>query len=131
MAVFSPDLPALRSQFDAQAALLDQVAHHAFDTVKQLSELNLRTTRQMVEHGIRLGRALSACTDPLQMGTLAMREIPPAADAWRSWRGSLLNLLAASGATLAHDANDGGWQAARTATGAAAAEDVGAAHNPT
>jgi hypothetical protein len=127
MPAFSPSLPDLRAQFEAQADFLNQVSHHAFDTIKQLSDLNLRSARQMIDNGIRLGRALAACNDPMQMGALAMREFPPAAEGWRSWQGSLMQVLTASGAVLAHDANDGSWQAARGASG----EDVGAAHNPT
>jgi len=129
MPAFYPQLPDLRSQLSAQADFLDQVSHHAFDTVKQLSDLNLRTARQMLDNGSRLARALASCNDPTQMSALTMRELAPAAEGWRSWQGSLLRVLTASGATLAHDANDGGWQAARGA--AAAADDVGAAHNPT
>ena len=131
MPAFAPSLPDLRAQFEAQADFLNQVWRHAFDTMEQLSDLNLRTARQMIDNGIRLGRTLAACNDPLQMSALAMREIPPAAEGWRSWQGSLMRVLTASGATLARDTNDGGWQAARSAAGAAGAEDVGAAHNPT
>ncbi|MFC5480890.1 hypothetical protein [Massilia suwonensis] len=128
----SASLPDLRAQFGAQADFLDQVSHHAFDTARQLGELNVRRIillmRQVVDDGIRIGRALLACNDPLQMGSVALRETQPAAEHLRSWQSLLMSVLASSGATLAHDANDGGWQAARRATGA---EDVGAAHNPT
>ena len=104
MPALAPSLPDLRAQFEAQADFLNQVSHHSFDTIAQLS-------------------------------ALAMREIAPAAEGWRSWQGSLMHVLSASGATLARDTNDGSGQAARSATGAAGgdtgAEDVGAAHNPT
>lgn len=118
----SSSLPDLRTQFGAQVDFLDQVSHHALDTTRQLSELNVRCImallRQIIDDGIRLGRALLACNDPLQAGAIALR----------SWQASLVGVLASSGATLAHDANDGGWQAARRAAGG---EDFGAAHNPT
>jgi hypothetical protein len=128
MDAFSPSLPDLRSQLGAQVDFLDQVAHHAFDTVRQLSELNMRTARQMVDDSLRFGRALAACNDPFQVGTIALRETQPAAEHLQIWHSALMGVLSSSGATLAHDANDGGWQAARRATGG---EDVGAAHNPT
>lgn len=37
-----PDLRAhlLRAQFGAQVDFLEQVSHHAFDTARQLNELN-------------------------------------------------------------------------------------------
>jgi hemerythrin-like domain-containing protein len=119
MPAFPSSFPDLRAQVEAQVDFLSQVARHAVDTIEQLSDLNLRTARQMTGAGIRLGRALAACNDPIQMGALAMREVPPAAEGWRSWQGALMKVLAAGGATLAHDANDGSWQAARNAGGAA------------
>jgi hypothetical protein len=141
MPAFSPSFPDLRSQFpdlrtqlEAQADFLTQVSRHMVDTIRQLSELNLRTARQLTDDGLRLGRALASCNDPFQMSTVAMRETQPAAEHWRSWQSALMGVLTSGGAVLAHDANDGSWQAARGATTAGARagfEDVGAAHNPT
>jgi hypothetical protein len=133
MQAFSLPLPDLRLGLETQVDFLNQVSHHGFDMVKQLSDLNLHMARQLLDDGIRLGRALASCNDPLQMGAVAMREVAPSAEGWRNWHSSLMSVLTASGATLARDANDGGWQAARSAAGAARAgsEDMGAAHNPT
>ena len=130
MPVFPSSFPDLRAHVEAQVDFLSQVSRHAVDTIEQLSDLNLRIARQMTGDGIRLGRALAACSDPMQMGALAMREIPPAAEGWRGWQGALMKVLAASGATLAHDANDGSWQAARSAGSAAHAAGVGSAPAP-
>ena len=126
MPAFSPSLPDLRARLDTQVDFLNQVSHHMLATMKQLSDLNLHMTRQLIDDGIGLGRALAACSDPLQIGSVAMRESQPAAEHWRNWHSSLMSVLTASGATLARDANDGSWQAARPG-----AEDMGAAHNPT
>ncbi|QOL49372.1 phasin family protein [Massilia litorea] len=131
MPAFSPSLPDLRSQLGAQVDFLSQVSHHAIDTARQLSELNVRAARQLVDDGVRLGRALASCDDPFQIGTVAMREASSTAEDWQSWQNSLMGVLSAGTATFAHDANDGSWQAARSVTAGAAAEDVGAAHNPT
>jgi hypothetical protein len=131
MPAFSPSLPDLRSQLGAQVDFLTQISQHAIDTVRQLSELNVRAARQLLDDGVKLGRALASCDDPFQIGTVAMRETQPAAEHWRNWQSSLMGVLSAGGATFAHDANDGGWQAARSAATGTAAEDVGAAHNPT
>jgi hypothetical protein len=150
MPAFSPSFPDLRSQLEAQVDFLTQVASHAVDTARQLSELNVRAARQLIDDGFRLGRALASCNDPFQAGTVALRETQPAAEHWRSWQSSLMGVITSGGATFAHDATDGGWQAARSVTtgvtggstagamaGAASAaaragfEDVGAAHNPT
>jgi hemerythrin-like domain-containing protein len=115
MPAFPSFFPDLRAHIEAQVDFLSQVSRHAVDTVEQLSDLNLRIARQLTGNGVRLGRALAACGNPAQTGALAMREIPSAAEGWRSWQGALMKVLAASGATLAHDANDGSWQAARGA----------------
>ena len=132
MPAFSPSLPDLRSQLGAQVDFLTQVSQHAIDTARQLSELNVRAARQLIDDGLRLGRALASCNDPFQIGTVAMRETQPAAQHWQSWQNSLMGVLSAGGATFAHDANNGSWQAARSAAAARAGyEDVGAAHNPT
>lgn len=132
MPVYSPSLPDLRVQLETQADFLNQVSRHALDTLRQLSELNLRTARQLFEDGLGFARALAACKDPVQVGAVAMREAQPAAEHWRSWHGALLGVLTSGSATLAHDANDGGWNAARSAASTrTGGEDVGAAHNPT
>jgi hypothetical protein len=134
MPAFSPSFPDLRSQLEAQADFVTQVSRHTLDTLRQLSELNVRTARQLIDDGLSLGRALASCNDPFQMSTVAMRETQPAAEHWRSWQSALMGVLTSGGAVLAHDANDGSWQAARGATTAGARagfEDVGAAHNPT
>lgn len=114
---FSPVLPDLRTQLETQVDFLHQVSRHTVDTFKQVSDLNLHMLRQQLDDSVRLGRALASCNDPAQMGAMAMRAIPPAADAWRTWHSSLMSALTASGATLARDANDGSWQAARSAAG--------------
>ena len=113
MPVFSPSLPDLRVRLETQVDFLNQVSHHAIDTVKQLSDLNLHMARQLQGDGIRLGRALASCSDPLQMGSVMMREFPLAAEAWRNWHSSLMSVLTASGATRP------------------GVEDMGAAHNAT
>jgi hypothetical protein len=128
MNAFSLPLPDLRTQLGAQLDFLNQVSHHAFDTIRQLSELNMRTARQMLDDGVKLGQALASCDDPFQMSAIALRETQPAAEHLQIWQSALMGVLTSSGAVLAHDANDGGWQAARRAAGG---EDVGAAHNPT
>ena len=131
MPVHSHSLPDLRVQLETQVDFLNQVSRHAVDTIRQLSELSLRTARQLLDDGMLLGHALAACKDPIQLGSVAMREAQPAAEHWRIWHGALLGVLTSSGATLAHDANDGGWTAARNAASARTGEDAGAAHNPT
>lgn len=128
MQAFPPNSPALRAQLETQVNFFTQLSRHGIDALGQLNELNMQASRQLIDDGIKLGRELAACNDPMQVMTIAMRETQPASEHWRSWQTGVMRVLAASGATLAHDANDGSWQAARHATGAASAAG-GAAHN--
>jgi hypothetical protein len=132
MQAFPPNSPALRAQLETQVNFLTRLARHGIDALGELHELNMQASRQLVEDGMELGRALAACNDPMQMMTIAVRATQPANEHWRSWQSGVMRVLAASGATLAHDTNDGSWQAARRAASAAeGAAPYGAAHNPT
>ena len=124
MQAFTPDSPALRAQLGTQINFLTQLSRHSFDALGQLGTLNVLATRQLLDDSMELGRALAACKNPLQIISVTMRVTQPAAEHWRTWQSGVMRVLASSGATLAHDTNDGGWQAAR---GAAAT----IAHNPT
>lgn len=115
-----PGLPDLRSRLVNQVDFLDRLSRHACDCATRLGELNLRSARQLADDGFKLGRALAACPDPFQLGATALRETQPVAEHLHIWQSALMGMLATSGATFAHDANDGGWQAAR-----------GTAHHPT
>lgn len=132
MQAFPPNSPALRAQLEAQVNFLTQWSRHSLDALGQLGALNVQAARQLTGDGIELGRALAACRDPLQMVPVAMRAAQPAAEHWRTWQSGVMRVLAASGAAFAHDANDGGWQAARGAAGTIdRAGQYGAAHNAT
>ncbi|MFC4932195.1 phasin family protein [Massilia sp. GCM10023247] len=115
MQVTPPNSAALRAQLETQVDFLTQLSRHSVDAFGQLGALNLQAARQLVDDGMELGRALAACRDPFQMISATMRVTQPAAEHWRSWQSGVMRVLAASGATLAHDANDGSWQAARQA----------------
>ena len=115
-----PGLPDLRSRLVNQVDFLDQLSRHACDCAARLGELNLRSARRLADDGFKLGRALAACPDPIQLAATALRETQPVAEHLHIWHSALMGMLATSGATLAHDANDGGWQAAR-----------GTGHHPT
>ena len=132
MQAFPPNSPALRAQLETQVNFFTQLSRHGIDALGQLHELNMQASRQLIDDGMELGRALAACNDPMQMMTIAMRGTQPANEHWRSWQAGVMRVLAASSATLAHDTNDGSWQAARgAATAAEGAAQYGAAHNPT
>ncbi|MET0980791.1 MAG: phasin family protein [Telluria sp.] len=132
MQVFPPNSPALHTQLESQINFFTQLSRHSFDALGQLGTLNVQAARQLIDDGMELGRALAACKDPLQFIPVTMRVTQPAAEHWRSWQNDVMRVLASSGAALAHDANDGGWQAARGAASTLdRADQFGAARNPT
>lgn len=132
MQTFPSNSPALHAQLETQLNYLTQVSRHSFDALGQLGTLNVQAARQLIDDSMELGRALAACKDPLQLFPATMRAVQPAAEHWRAWQTGVMRVLASSGAVLAHDTNDGGWQAARGAAGTLdRVEKVGAAHNAT
>lgn len=115
MQAFPNTDPAMHAQLEAQVDLITQMQRHATEALGQLGELNLRMMRQLMDDSVKLGRALAACQDPFQMSAVAMRESQPAAEHWRAWQSALMQVLSSGGASLARDANNGSWQAARGA----------------
>ena len=89
-----PSSPALRAQLDTQVNLLTHLSRQAFDALGQLGTLNLQATRQLIDDGMELGRALAACTDPFQLVPVTMRATRPALEHWRAWQSGVLRVLA-------------------------------------
>lgn len=61
------DNPALRAHLESQVAFTNQFIQKMFETLRQVSELNLKLSRQNIEGAIHASREILACTDPAQM----------------------------------------------------------------
>lgn len=92
MQLFS-DNTALRAHFESQADFMHAISQKALDTLRQLSEMNLKLARQEIEGALYASRDIMACSDPMQMVLAAMRQIPPAAERLRSYQQHLMAVL--------------------------------------
>jgi phasin family protein len=132
--------PALRSQLETQVNFMTQLATRSCDSMRRLSELNMRLAQQMIEDSVSLSRQLLSCTDPFQMTSTAMQQMQPAAEHLRSYQQQVMGLLAGAQTDFARSAQSQMSEAGRSASamadqmvrGAAdSAANFGAAHNPT
>lgn len=89
-----PTSPALRAQLETQVNFLTHLSRQTFDALGQLGTLNLQATRQLIDDGMELGRALAACTDPFQVIPVTLHATQPALEHWRAWQGGVLRVLA-------------------------------------
>lgn len=89
--------PALHAGFDAQATYLATLAQRSVELLARVSELNLQLARQALESTLETGRQMAACTDPLQLGSIAMHGLQPAGEHVRHYQEGLLGLLTETG----------------------------------
>ena len=132
--------PALRSQLETQVNFLTELSHRSYDSVRKISELNMRFTQQLIEDSMNLGRELMNCSDPFQMTSTAINQLQPATEHLRSYQRQLMGVLSGVQADISRAAASRMPEATRQASAmademvrktTAAAADMGAAHNPT
>lgn len=132
--------PALRSQLETQVNFLTELSHRTYDSVRKVSELNMRFTQQFIEDSMNFGRELMNCSDPFQVTSTAINQLQPATEHLRSYQRQLMGVLSGAQADFSRAAETHIPEASRQASAmademvrnaAANAADVGAAHNPT
>jgi phasin family protein len=136
--------PALRGQLESQVNFLTEFTQKTYDSMRKVSELNMHLAQQMIEDTMNMGRSMMSCSDPFQMTSAAMNQLQPATEHLRSYQQQLMGVLAGVQQELARSTESGISQASRSAsalademvrsaaaTASQAANNVGAAHNPT
>jgi phasin family protein len=136
--------PALRGQLESQVNFLTEFTQKTYDSMRKVSELNMHLAQQMIEDTMNMGRSMMSCSDPFQMTSAAMNQLQPATEHLRSYQQQLMGVLAGVQQELARSTESGISQASRSASALAddmvrsaaasasqAADNVGAAHNPT
>jgi phasin family protein len=113
------DKPALRSHLDAQVDLMNEFGQKVLDTLRQVSEINMRLARQTVEASIYASREMINAHDPAQFSQTVMQQLQMAAERLRTYQQHLLSALAGAQADLTHAAEDRMPEAGRRATAAA------------
>ena len=99
MHLFS-DNTALRSHLESQLNFMHACSHTGLDLLRQVSDMNLKLARQEIEGALDASRDMLACSDPMQMVQVAMRQIAPAAERLRSYQQHLLSALSGGQARL-------------------------------
>jgi phasin family protein len=94
------DNPALRSHLETQLDFMNEYSQKACDSLRQLSEMNLRLARQTIEGALHTSREMVACTDPMQLTQTAMKQIQPAVERLHAYQQHLLTWLAGAQAAL-------------------------------
>ncbi len=113
---FYSDNPALRSQLETQVNFMNEFSQKALDTLRQLSEMNLKLARQTIEGTITSSREMLSCTDPVQLTQVAMRQLQPAGERLRAYQQQLMTVMAGAQAQFAHAAESGIPEASRSAS---------------
>lgn len=117
------DNPALRSHLELQVDFINEFTQKAFETLRQVSEMNLKLARQEIEGTLYASREMMSCTDPMQLMQAAMRQVPPATERLRAYQQHLLSVLSGAQADFTHAA-EARLPAASRSAGAAADEMV-------
>jgi phasin family protein len=136
--------PALRANLETQVNFMTELTQKTYDSVRKLSELNMQMAQQLIEDTMNINRSMMQCSDPFQMTSAAMNQIQPAAEHLRSYQQQVMGLLAGTQVDFTRSAESRMSEATRSASAmademvrhasssaSAAAESMGAAHNPT
>lgn len=114
--------PAVRSHVETQINFFTELAHRSFDSARRLSELNLQLGQQLMQESIDTARQMLSCSDPYQVGALAIQRMEPVAQHLRAYQQQLAALAAGAQAALTQAAEAHIPEAGHSA--AAIADDV-------
>ena len=113
---FLSDNPALRAHLESQVDFMNQFTQKAVDTLREVSEMNLKLARQTVEGTIHASHEMLNCTDPMQLTQAAIKQVPPATERLRSYQQHLLTVLSGAQAAFAQAAQTRIPEATRSAS---------------
>ena len=98
------DNPALRAHLESQVDFTNQFIQKMYDTMRQVSELNLKLSRQIIEGSIHASREMIVCTDAAQLSQVVMKQLQASTERQRAYQQQLLALLAGAQAEFTHAA---------------------------
>ena len=116
---FISEHPALRTHLESQVDFINEFTQKAFDTLRQVSEINLKLARQTIEGTLHAHRELIACSDPAQLVQTAMKQLQPANERLRAYQQHMMSALAGAQADFTHVAEARLPEASRSASAAA------------
>ncbi len=111
--------PTLQSFLESQVSMTAALTRKTYDAVRQLSELNLHFSQQLIDDGVRAGRQMLATSDPVQMGAAALAQLQPIGAHLRTYQQQLMQVLSGVQIDLNHFAETHLPETSRTASAAA------------
>jgi phasin family protein len=116
---FFTDNPALRSHIESQVDFMNEFSQKSLDTLRQISDINLKLARQTAEGAIYASRELVNSSNPVQFGQILMKQLQAAAERLRAYQQHLLSVLAGAQTDFTQAAEARMPEASRRATAAA------------
>jgi phasin family protein len=121
---------------ETQVNFLTELSQRTYDSVRKVSELNMRFTQQLIEDSMNLGRELMNCSDPFQMTSTAINQMQPCTEHLRNYQRQLMGVISEVQSDFGRAAESRIPEASRQASAMAdemvrRAADAGAAHNAT
>lgn len=110
---------ALRSHLENQVNFFTEFTHKSYDTLRRLSQINLRLTQQLLEDSVDTGRAMINSPDPFQAGAAAMRQFEPVARHVQTYQEELMRVLTGAQSEFVRTAEQNMPEAQRGALAAA------------
>lgn len=86
--------PVLHAQLEAQVGYFSTLSRQGYDLLARVSELNMQLAREALDDAIATGQQLAGCSDPLQLGAVAMRGLQPAGEHLRNYQQQIMHALA-------------------------------------
>jgi phasin family protein len=113
------DNPALRAHLESQIDSIHEFNLKMFDMLREMSEMNLRLARQIIEGSLHVSREMLGATAPAQFAQVAMKQVEPATERWRAYQQHMMSAFAGVQADLAQAAQAKMPEASRSASAAA------------
>ena len=86
--------PVLHAQLEAQVGYLSTLSRQGYDLLARVSELNMQLAREALDDAIATGQQLAGCSDPLQLGAVAIRGMQPTGEHLRNYQQQMMTALA-------------------------------------
>jgi len=85
--------PALHAQLEAQVGYLSTLSRQGVELFTRVSELNMQLARETLDDALATGQQLASCSDPLQLGAVAIRGMQPAGEHLRHYQQQMMAAL--------------------------------------
>ena len=88
-----PTSRATQQGLEAQFYFMTELTRTSFDSMRQLSALNMQFVQQVMQDSAEASRQLAACRDPVQFAIVAANAAQPLVSHLRSYQEQLIGML--------------------------------------